>query len=227
MEYLIPEAWFSGLSQWALLLLSAASVAVLAKAADLVVEGASGIAQGLGVPKVVVGATIVSLGTTSPECAVSVVAAWSGEPGLALGNAVGSIIVDSGLIFGLGCLLSRLPADRFILNRQGWVQFAPDCFWCSSAGRLPDRRDEAVIGRSLGLLFVALLAAYLVFSVPVEPRPSRAGRPDGQRSGRRHPGHARLWLSVLAGLVLVLLSSRVLICCVIELPRTTGSSPRW
>ncbi|HID22274.1 MAG TPA: hypothetical protein EYP14_07720 [Planctomycetaceae bacterium] len=61
--------------------------------ADWLVHGASFLARRLGVPKVVVGATIVSLGTTSPECAVSVMAAWNGRPGLALGNAVGSIIV--------------------------------------------------------------------------------------------------------------------------------------
>ena len=50
-------------------------------------------------------------------------AAWGGEPGLALGNAVGSIIADTGLIFGLGCLITVLPVDPFVLRRQGWVQF--------------------------------------------------------------------------------------------------------
>ena len=85
--------------------------------------GASGLAYRFGISKVIVGATVVSLGTTSPECAVSVMAAWSGEPGLALGNAIGSIIADTGLIFGLGCMIAVLPADRFVLSRQGWVQF--------------------------------------------------------------------------------------------------------
>jgi len=159
---------------------------------------------------VVVGATIVSLGTTSPECAVSVVAAWSGEPGLALGNAVGSIIVDSGLIFGLGCLLSRLPADRFILNRQGWVQFGSGLLLvliCWGVYKIAG--NEAVIDRSMGFVFVALLAAYLVFSV----RWSR-GHPElaaqmGSEAGDVTHGTLRLWLSVLAGRVLVLLSIRV------------------
>ncbi len=227
MEYLIPEAWFSGLPQWALLLLLAAAVAVVVKAADLVVVGASGIAQGLGVPKIVVGATIVSLGTTSPECAVSVVAAWSGEPGLALGNAVGSIIVDSGLIFGLGCLLSRLPADRFILNRQGWVQFGSGLFLvlvCWGVYRVAG--NEAVIGRTMGLLFVLLLAAYLFFSV----RWSR-GHPElaaqmGSEAGDASQGTVRLWIGVLGGLVLVLLSSRVLICSVIELAENHWFIPK-
>ena len=106
MEHLIPVAWFSGVPQWQLLLIGALAVIVLAKGADWLVDGASMLAYRMGISKVIVGATIVSLGTTSPECAVSVMAAWSGEPGLALGNAIGSIIADSGLIFGLGCLLA-------------------------------------------------------------------------------------------------------------------------
>ena len=123
MEHLIPHAWFQAQSQILLLVVLVASLAVVAKGADVLVEGAAGSAYRLGMPKVIVGATIVSLGTTSPEFAVSVMAAWSGDAGLALGNAVGSIIADTGLIFGLGCLLTVLPADRFVLSRPGWVPF--------------------------------------------------------------------------------------------------------
>ena len=218
MEYLIPDEWFLGLSQWVLLLIVAGCVLVLGKSADFVVGGATGIAERLGIAKVVVGATIVSLGTTTPECAVSVMAAWSGEPGLALGNAVGSIIVDSGLIFGLGCLLSRLPADKFILSRQGWVQFGSGVLLAIICYRVYGvMGEDAAIGRMVGVFFLILLAAYLYFSV---------------QWSRQHPDCAaqmevnaivapnntnRLWIEVIAGLILVLLSSRILICCVIEL----------
>ena len=64
----------------------------LGKAADKLVGEAVILSERSGLPKVVIGATIVSLGTTSPEAAVSVLAALQGDPGLALGNAVGSII---------------------------------------------------------------------------------------------------------------------------------------
>jgi Ca2+/Na+ antiporter len=57
-----------------------------------------------------------------PEAFVSVMAAWLGNPGLALGNGVGSIIADTSLIFGLMCLLTTVPVNQFILNRTGWVQ---------------------------------------------------------------------------------------------------------
>lgn len=163
---LLPEVWFAGQPQWLLLLIGVVGMAGVVKGADWLVEGAAGIAAKLGMPKVVIGATIVSLGTTSPEAAVSVLAAWQGDAGLALGNGVGSIIADTGLIFGVGCLMTRLPADRFVLNRQGWVQFgsavmlAGICF-----GLYALQGDAARIGRPIGALLVALLALYMYMSV--------------------------------------------------------------
>ena len=133
--------------------------------ADWLVEGASSLAYRIGVPKVIVGATIVSLGTTAPECAVSVMAAWGGDAGLALGNAVGSIIADTGLIFGLGCILVNLPADRQILSRQGWVQFGAAFLLaaiCYAIFAMDGKAAE--IGRWIGFLFLALLAAYMLIS---------------------------------------------------------------
>ena len=100
MEQLIPHSAFAAMPWPMLLLLVVGSIYYLMLGADWLVEGAAGLAGQLGMPKVIIGATIVSLGTTSPEAAVSVMAAWEGKAGLALGNAVGSIIADTGLIFG-------------------------------------------------------------------------------------------------------------------------------
>ena len=160
------QQWLVQQPQWVLLLIGAASLAAVIKGADLLVEGAAGIAKKFGMPEVVIGATIVSLGTTTPEMAVSVLAAFRGEAGLALGNGVGSIIADTGLIFALGCLMVRLPADRFILARQGWVQFgvaallAVICY-----AKFAVEGNDATIRQWTGLLFVALLVWYLWQSV--------------------------------------------------------------
>ena len=114
---------FVGGNQLVLILIAIVAMVIVIYGADWLVEGAAGVAARLGMPKVIIGATIVSLGTTTPEAAVSVLAAFSGNPGLALGNGVGSIIADTGLIFGMGCIFVALPADKFVLKRQGWVQF--------------------------------------------------------------------------------------------------------
>ena len=57
-----------------------------------------------------------------PEAAVSVLAAIQGKPDLALGNAVGSVICDTGLILGIAAILRPLPLNREVVNRQGWIQ---------------------------------------------------------------------------------------------------------
>jgi len=166
VEYLIPTDWFKDLPQWGLLGLVAVSLYTLMNGADWLVEGASGLARRFGVPEIIVGATIVSLGTTAPECAVSVMAAWDGKSGLALGNAVGSIIADTGLIFGLGCLLTVLPVNRFLLSRQGWVQFGSAVLLAGLCyGSWFVRGSSAVLPFWVGGLFLALLAVYMVVSV--------------------------------------------------------------
>ena len=122
------EAWLEAVfaeMHWSLLGLSiAVSLYLVGKAADWLVDEAVELSERSHIPKTVIGATVVSLGTTTPEAAVSVLAAIDGAPGLALGNAVGSVICDTGLILGVACLISPLKLDRRIVNRQGWIQFA-------------------------------------------------------------------------------------------------------
>lgn len=159
----------SGLS-WPLLIgLIVVSLTVLAKAADWLVDEAVRLSRRSGVSKVVIGATIVSLGTTMPEAVVSVLAALQGKPGLALGNAVGSIICDTGLILGLACLISPLPLDRRVVNRQGWIQLAAGALlilgsfpWSSPFGALTEGGN---LPQGLGVIFILLLVGYLYMSI--------------------------------------------------------------
>lgn len=170
---LLPEAWFD-LPTFALLAIVVVGMAAVIKGADWLVEGAAGVAKKLGMPEVVVGATIVSLGTTSPEMAVSVLAAFNGNAGLALGNGVGSIIADTGLILGLGLLLTRLPADRFVLSRQGWVQVGSAVLLAGLCYAIyavhgdainADGRPMARLGRWVGIVLVILLIGYMAISI--------------------------------------------------------------
>ena len=231
MEHLIPGHWFAGLSQWVLLLFVALAVAVLIKGANWLVDGASGLAYRFGISKVIVGATVVSLGTTSPECAVSVMAAWSGEPGLALGNAVGSVIADTGLIFGLGCMLVVLPADRFVLSRQGWVQFGSAALLALLCyGAFAVMGDAATLGRWVGLLLLVLLFVYLYVSIRWS-REHRHGEPfqadeDSDVDRKVESSLFKLMALGLVGLTLVILASRVMILSVTELAEVHWHVPK-
>lgn len=162
---LLPHTWFD-LPTAALVAIAVVAMTAVIKGADWLVEGAAGLAQKLGMPEIVIGATIVSLGTTAPEMAVSVLAAFGGDPGLALGNGVGSIIADTGLIFGAGCLMTTLPADRFVLSRQGWVQFGSAVLLATICYALwITQHDDATITRPVGVLLTLLLLGYLVISI--------------------------------------------------------------
>ena len=113
----VLQQLISGLSTPILLGIIIFCIVLLSYGADWMVDGVVSLAERTGLPKIVIGATVVSLGTTLPEAFVSVMAAYMGNPGLALGNGVGSIIADTGLIFGLTCILAVVPVNRFILKR--------------------------------------------------------------------------------------------------------------
>lgn len=166
LENILGHNPFDNASMLVLIGVAVVSMVVVIYGADWLVEGAAGVAAKLGMPKVIIGATIVSLGTTAPEAAVSVLAAFAGNPGLALGNGVGSIIADTGLIFGLGCIMVALPADKFVLTRQGWVQFGSAAFLAGLCWVLfAVFGTDAAVTRPVGVLLLAGLIAYLAISV--------------------------------------------------------------
>ena len=183
----------------------------------MLVEQAVALASSLGLPAVIIGATIVSLGTTLPEAAVSVMAALKGQPELALGNAVGSIICDAGLIIGIGALIRPLPIDPIIVGRQGWIQLATGCLLVvctlpfgslgtvfSEGGHLP---------QAAGILLVILLFVYLIWSVRFAKTTQRSlveiPDPTAPATSKRPAGV--IFFQLLLGIGMVLLASKLTI----------------
>lgn len=179
----------------------------LSKGADILVDEAVSLSLHWRIPKAVIGATVVSLGTTLPEASVSVLAALQGNPDLALGNAIGSIIVDTGLILGVAALLGTLPIDRTAIRRQGTVQLA--CGFGLALISLPmlTGNSDGMIPQWAGWLFVVLLAVYIFISMHWAKGSQEAGEGLDEE-----PSPVWLQLSKLAlGVAVVILSSKVLI----------------
>ena len=182
---------FKNADTWLLLIVVAASIAVLGKSADNLVDQAVVLSVRSGMPRVIIGATIVSLGTTMPEATVSVFAAMTGNSEMALGNAVGPVICDTGLILGIACLISPLPLDRKLVNRQGWVQFSVGVLmvlacvdWAYRLG-MTDQRDPR-LHQYTGIGFLCLLFLYLAWSVRLAKTTKEDGSadiPEGKSSG--------------------------------------------
>ena len=103
-------------------LLIVVGFALVAKGGDLFVDSSIRIGKALAIPRIVIGGTLVSLATTAPELVVSVTAALRGDPGMALGNAVGSCICNIGLIVGAVALIMPVDADRAdFIRRALWM----------------------------------------------------------------------------------------------------------
>ena len=107
-------AWYNGLtdSLWGSLLLFAVGVILLIKGGAWFVDSAVGIAKKFKVPEIIIGATVVSIGTTLPEVMVSVTAAMNNNGAIAYGNAIGSIICNTSLIAALTIAIRPAPIDR-------------------------------------------------------------------------------------------------------------------
>jgi cation:H+ antiporter len=199
---------------WLLFIVIALCLAVLSKSADKMIDGAVALARRTGLPKMIIGATIISLGTTVPETVVSVLAAWEGHSGLALGNGVGSIICDTALIFGLMCLLAKIPVRRFILNRTGWMQVGSATLLVIlsliAAWLAP---GKPVLGRGVGALLVGLLILYLYMSYRWARQSGQAEIDEDDENADWGPWKAIVFL--LAGLLGVIVASRILIPCAV------------
>ncbi|MCY4510468.1 MAG: hypothetical protein OXG35_26450 [Acidobacteria bacterium] len=108
---------------------------LVAKGGDLFVDSSIYIGQALRIPRFVIGGTLVSLATTTPELVVSAMASSVGDTGIALGNAVGSCICNIGLIVGTVSLLTPVEVEkRDFVRRAAWMVSA-GCSSSSSPGK--------------------------------------------------------------------------------------------
>lgn len=212
----IFEAFLETVPTLLIILIIAAALFLLSRGADILVNEAVSLSVRWGIPKMIIGATIVSLGTTLPEVSVSVAAAVGGQPDIALGNAVGSIICDTSMIIGIAALIRPLPVQRSLTDRQGWLHLGSAVLLVLVA--LP----WSTIGQGLtqsgrvpqwsGVLFLLLLAIYLYWTVQRSRKISTPMADKEEVFNHTDSSPTVLViLKLLAGLVLIILSSRLLI----------------
>lgn len=155
-------------------------VAVIA-GADGVVRGGSRIAERLGIPPLVIGLTIVAFGTSAPELVVSGGAAIRNEPGLAVGNVMGSTVANVGLIVGVGALIRPITVHRRLLVRESpllilVLSIVMALSWNDALGRLDGL--ALLTGFAIYLWFLFRWAAQGETTLPdVEDEPGDAPLP--------------------------------------------------
>lgn len=196
-----------------------AGLALLLGGADRLVTGSASLARSAGVSTLTTGLTIVALGTSAPELLVSVVAAVQNQPGLSVGNAVGSDISNFGLVVGVTALLAPLRVRSRILRREFPALLAAiGLTWLLSR--------NGTIGRLDGLLLLAGMAAVVAWLVGLARR-SPGADPVADEYARSIPPAMparRALLRVAAGLAALLVGSRVLVWGATGLARALGVS---
>jgi cation:H+ antiporter len=138
-----------------------AGVALLVIGANVLVEGATGIARGFGLSELIIGLTVVAIGTSLPELATSIAAVRRGQRDLAVGNVVGSNIFNIGAVMGLGAIFSPtgipIPESAIALDLPLMI--------AASVALLPIAFTASRIDRWEGTLFFGLYIAYITYMV--------------------------------------------------------------
>ncbi len=137
-------------------LLLVLGIGVLYFGAEWLVRGAARLAGSLGVSPMVVGLTVVSFGTSAPELVVCTVAAWGGNPDLAIGNVMGSNLANIGLILGLTSMIRPLEVHSRVVWREMPIMLIVTLAIYPLAWDLE-------IGSGDGVILLLALAAYLMF----------------------------------------------------------------
>lgn len=210
------------------LILLAAGFVMLIKGADWFVDGAAGIAAKLGIPQLVIGLTIVAMGTSAPEAAVSLSAAFKGAADITIGNIVGSNIINVLIILGISSIITPLKVAKstiryeipfmilitvllMVLGLSGTITFAN--------------------GIILWVFFIAYFV-YLVMLTKKQPELGGVGSDMGASAEAAEDAPKdisilKALILVVIGLVLIIAGSNVAVDAATELARTFGLSERF
>jgi len=189
------------------MLLAAATIIVgfiiLIWSADLFVAGAASIAENLGLSPIIIGLTIVSMGTSAPEVLVSLTAALSGSGSMAIGNAIGSNIANIALVLGITLLAAPLMVQAQCMKRE-----LPLLLAVTLGAGLLLRDGELSAGD--GWLMIGVMAALLILLVRNQSHSPGLAQ-EAERDRPPHLPATRAWGYFLVGLLLLVASSRLLV----------------
>ncbi|GAA4018658.1 calcium/sodium antiporter [Actimicrobium antarcticum] len=191
--------------------------------AQFLVRGASKLALSFGISPLVLGLTVVAFGTSAPELAVSVRAAWGGQVDIAMGNVVGSNIFNILFILGVSALITPLVVAPQLIRQEVPVMLGASLLLFALA-------LDGGIGRMDGALLFGLLVMYIVFLIRQSRAESKATQDEYAREFAAPvvDGWDRHWsmqlMLIAGGLVLLVLGSTWLVDAAVTFARALGLS---
>ena len=196
---------------------------LLMKGADWFVDGASGIAARLGIPELVVGLTIVAMGTSLPEAAVSIAAATKGSAEITIGNVIGSNILNVLIILGITSLIRVIPVQKSTVHYE--IPFTIGVTVLLVCLGIFDHR----VGRLDGGILWLFMILYLVYlwQMAKKGKDGPEGSEAEQKEEKNKKGIAILILMVIVGGAMIVLGSDVTVDAATAIAKMFGMSERF
>jgi cation:H+ antiporter len=189
-------------------LLIATGIICLYFGAIYLVNGASGLGRRAGMSTFAVAATVVALGTSSPELVVTLMAAVTGSNEIALGNIIGSNIANLALVLGLSCLFVELVVPKHLRK----IDYP---FMLALTALLYVQSFDGVVGRFDGFILVVISAGYLHHTVTTPHE-------QNETYDSQLPTAGRSWGLTAVGIVIVLMGAKLLVSSGITVARHYG-----
>jgi cation:H+ antiporter len=190
------------------------SLVVLVWSADKFVISASSSAKLLGMSPLMIGMTIVSLGTSAPEIFVSIMASLNGTGGLAIGNAIGSNIANVGLVLGTTALISAIPIQKKLMRKE-----IPLLLLVTIIAGLVLYDFSLTFTDSIVLFLALIISIYLLF---LDIKEESCEIPDEIEEPT--PNTLKIFGSLLIGLIFLILSSKGLVWGATYIAQSIGIS---
>lgn len=187
---------------------------MLVKGADWFVDGTSGIARKMGIPQLVVGLTIVAMGTSAPEAAVSITAALKDNADIAIGNVVGSNILNILIILGVTAVIISVAIQKSTL----WIEIPYMIF--VTIVLIVMGMGDGLISRTEGAVLWFLFLLYLSYLFVL----SRRGREEAEEMEK---SIGKLLLLTVVGGVVIVLGSNVTVDSATQIAQYFGMSERF
>ncbi len=190
-----------------MILLLIAGFVGLIKGADLFVDGSAALARNLKVPSLIIGLTIVAMGTSAPELAVSTSAALVGSNEIALSNVVGSNMFNLLVVLGACALFHHVPVEGIVLKRDFPISiivtmavFFGSSFFSIFGGLFFAKSmadNVGLVSRILGIILLTGFVAYIVYLI-IDARRN----PEAEQEGEKKP-YWKCFLFIVLGLALI------------------------
>lgn len=176
----------------------------LIKGGDWFVDGATGIAHRFHLPEILIGATVVSIGTTLPEVMVSATSALSGHGEIAYGNAIGSIICNTSLISAITIAVKPGAIERRTLKTPVVFFFVAAAFYTGIA------YTSGYFSRAIGLVLLAIFIVYMIYTV-LQMKTVPQTDEDQEVSAQSQTPMTKDVLLLVAGAILIAIGANLLV----------------